>query len=100
MAGRGAARRADRRRSASGAARDARAAGHGRGGGAATAGRPGGDPLRARHETLELLATAALPGLPPLSGGMVGFVAYDLVRRLERLPELAVDDLRPPRMAL
>ena len=60
----------------------------------------GGDPLRALHETLELLATAALPGLPPLSGGMVGFFAYDLVRRLERLPELAVDDLHLPDMLL
>jgi len=64
----------------------------------------GGDPLRALQTTLELLATAApnqvLPGLPPLSGGMVGFFAYDLVRRLERLPELAVDDLRLPDMLL
>ena len=39
-------------------------------------------------------------GLPPLSGGMVGFFAYDLVRRLERLPELAVDDLELPDMVL
>ena len=31
---------------------------------------------------------------------MVGFFAYDLVRRLERLPELAVDDLRLPDMVL
>ncbi|MGC1802472.1 MAG: anthranilate synthase component I, partial [Mycobacterium sp.] len=60
----------------------------------------GGDPLDALHATLELLATAALPGLPPLSGGMVGFFAYDLVRRLERLPELAVDDLNLPDMLL
>ncbi|HXS86032.1 MAG TPA: anthranilate synthase component I, partial [Mycobacterium sp.] len=60
----------------------------------------GGDPLQALHETLELLATAVLPGLPPLSGGMVGFFAYDLVRRLERLPELAVDDLNLPDMLL
>ncbi|OBI57597.1 anthranilate synthase component I [Mycobacterium sp. E787] len=64
----------------------------------------GGDPLRALRDTLELLATAApssfKPGLPPLSGGMVGFFAYDLVRRLERLPELAVDDLRLPDMLL
>ncbi len=60
----------------------------------------GGDPLRALHETLQLLATAALPGLPPLSSGMVGFFAYDLVRRLERLPELAVDDLGLPDMVL
>ncbi|MCW2686587.1 MAG: trpE [Mycobacterium sp.] len=60
----------------------------------------GGDPLEALRTTLELLSTAALPGLPPLSSGMVGFFAYDLVRRLERLPELAVDDLKLPDMLL
>ena len=60
----------------------------------------GGDPLAALRATLELLGTAALPGLPPLSSGMVGFFAYDLVRRLERLPELAVDDLGLPDMLL
>ncbi len=60
----------------------------------------GGDPLEALQATLELLATAAMPGLPPLSGGMVGFFAYDLVRRLERLPELAVNDLRLPDMVM
>ena len=60
----------------------------------------GGDPLQALRATLDLLATAALPGLPPLSGGMVGFFAYDMVRRLERLPELAVDDLHLPDMLM
>lgn len=60
----------------------------------------GGDPLDALRATLEVLATAALPGLPPLSGGMVGYFAYDMVRRLERLPELAVDDLQLPDMLL
>jgi anthranilate synthase component 1 len=60
----------------------------------------GGDPLQALHATLALLATGAPQGLPPLSGGMVGFFAYDLVRRLERLPELAVDDLGLPEMLL
>ncbi|GLP76682.1 hypothetical protein TUM20983_37920 [Mycobacterium antarcticum] len=40
----------------------------------------GGDPLQALTSTLQLLATPARPGLPPLSGGMVGFFAYDLVR--------------------
>ena len=60
----------------------------------------GGDPLQALQATLELLATAAVPGLPPLSGGMVGFFAYDMVRRLERLPELAVDDLALPDMLM
>ncbi|WP_123026324.1 anthranilate synthase component I [Mycolicibacterium stellerae] len=60
----------------------------------------GGDPLRALRETLELLQTEAVPGLPPLSGGLVGFFAYDLVRRLERLPELAVNDLGLPDLLL
>lgn len=60
----------------------------------------GGDPLRALRATLELLKTEPLPGLPPLSSGLVGFFAYDLVRRLERLPELAVDDLGLPDMVL
>lgn len=60
----------------------------------------GGDPLQALRATLELLATDALPGLPPLSGGMVGFFSYDLVRRLECLPELAIDDLQLPDMLL
>ena len=60
----------------------------------------GGDPLQALRATLELLETATLSDLPPLSGGMVGFFAYDLVRRLERLPELAVDDLQLPDMLM
>lgn len=60
----------------------------------------GGDPLHALKATVDLLATATLPGLPPLSGGLVGFFAYDMVRRLERLPELARDDLGLPDMLL
>lgn len=60
----------------------------------------GGDPLDALRRTLTLLESAALPGLPPLSSGLVGFLAYDMVRRLERLPELAVDDLGLPDMLL
>jgi anthranilate synthase component I len=60
----------------------------------------GGDPLEALHAAMNLLASAGVPGLPPLSGGMVGFFAYDMVRRLERLPELAVDDLKLPDMVL
>jgi anthranilate synthase component I len=60
----------------------------------------GGDPLTALRQTLDLLATGTLPGLPPLSGGLVGFFAYDMVRRLERLPERVVDDLGLPDMLL
>ena len=60
----------------------------------------GGDPLEALRATMDLLASVPVDGMPPLSGGMVGFFAYDLVRRLERLPELAIDDLQLPDMLL
>ncbi|MBV8964948.1 MAG: anthranilate synthase component I, partial [Mycobacteriaceae bacterium] len=60
----------------------------------------GGDPLTALGATMGLLASEPLSDLPPLSGGLVGFFAYDLVRRLERLPVLATDDLRLPDMVL
>ncbi|HUO36991.1 MAG TPA: anthranilate synthase component I, partial [Mycobacterium sp.] len=60
----------------------------------------GGDPLQALRATMDLLASVPVPGLPPLTGGLVGYFAYDMVRRLERLPELAVDDLRLPDMVL
>lgn len=59
-----------------------------------------GDPLEALRETFRLLHTEPLPGLPPLTGGMVGYIGYDTVRRLERLPELAEDDLRIPELVM
>jgi anthranilate synthase component 1 len=60
----------------------------------------GGDPLAALRATMHLLASEPLADLPPLSGGLVGFFAYDMVRRLERLPSLATDDLKLPDMLL
>ncbi|MDQ3958110.1 MAG: chorismate-binding protein, partial [Actinomycetota bacterium] len=41
-----------------------------------------------------------LPGLPPLHGGAVGFLGYDCVRELERLPDVPDDDLGLPDLAL
>ena len=40
--------------------------------------------------------------LSPFVGGLVGYVGYDVGRRLERLPEIAIDDqpLPPMRLAL
>ena len=60
----------------------------------------GGDPLQVLREVCELLRTERLPGLPPLTGGMVGYLAYDAVRRLERLPETALDDLAVPELVM
>jgi len=59
-----------------------------------------GDPLAVLRDTVAALHTPRLPGLPPLTGGLVGFVGYDAVRRLERLPEKADDDLHLPELAM
>jgi anthranilate synthase component 1 len=59
-----------------------------------------GDPMTALRETVAALQTEPLDGLPPLTGGMVGYLGYDAVRRLERLPELAVDDLQVPELVM
>lgn len=40
--------------------------------------------------------TARPPGMPPFTAGAVGYFAYDAVRRLERLPSTAKDDLKLP----
>ena len=36
-------------------------------------------------------ATEALPGVPPFSSGLVGYLGYDIVRRFERLPNAPPD---------
>lgn len=59
-----------------------------------------GDPLAALRTVIEELHSEPLPGLPPLTGGMVGYLGYDVVRRLERLPSLAADDLKVPELVM
>jgi len=39
---------------------------------------------------------ARLPGMPPFTAGAVGFFSYDAVRQIERLPNLAKDELGVP----
>ncbi|MGD0831426.1 MAG: anthranilate synthase component I [Terracidiphilus sp.] len=39
---------------------------------------------------------ARLSGLPPFTAGAVGFLSYDAVRQIERLPSLAKDELGVP----
>jgi anthranilate synthase component 1 len=60
----------------------------------------GGDPLAALRTVVEQLRSESLPGLPPLTGGLVGYLGYDVVRRLERLPTLAADDLALPELVM
>ncbi|WP_249997882.1 anthranilate synthase component I [Actinoplanes sp. M2I2] len=70
--------------------------------GAPPAGVPlNGDPVTALRETVAALADGpAADGLPPLTGGMVGYLSYDLVRRFERLPGQASDDLALPELGM
>ncbi|GAA4844794.1 anthranilate synthase component I [Kitasatospora terrestris] len=61
-----------------------------------------GDPLEVLRATLEALHTPRHTddGLPPLTGGLVGYLGYDVVRRLEKLPQLTPDDLKLPELTL
>jgi anthranilate synthase component I len=60
-----------------------------------------GDPITALRETVAALADGPAEGdLPPLTGGMVGYLSYDLVRRFERLPAAATDDLPLPELGM
>jgi anthranilate synthase component 1 len=54
------------------------------------------DPLEALRELLAGVRAAAVPGLPPFTGGAVGIVGYDYARFLERLPATLPDDLAHP----
>ena len=48
------------------------------------------------EQLLERFRSPELPGLPPLHGGLVGYLAYDVVREIERLPNTPTDDLGVP----
>ncbi|CAB5102678.1 MAG: anthranilate synthase component I [Actinobacteria bacterium] len=64
------------------------------------AGAPSGiDPLEALRLTTAHLKSPKIEGLPPLTGGLVGFMAYDVVRRLEKLPNLSSKDLPLPELS-
>ena len=59
-----------------------------------------GDPLEALRATVAVLHTPRSADLPPLTGGLVGYLAYDAVRRIERLPDHAQDDLGLPELSM
>nr|WP_129336255.1 anthranilate synthase component I [Cellulomonas endophytica] len=60
-----------------------------------------GDVLEVLARTLEVLATPRIPGLPTLTGGLVGALGWDVVRHWEpTLPADAVDDLDVPEVCL
>jgi anthranilate synthase component I len=61
-----------------------------------------GDPAEVLRDTVAALTGPAHrdPDSPPLTGGMVGYLSYDLVRRFERLPDVTEDDLHVPEIGM
>ncbi|UWE08965.1 anthranilate synthase component I [Actinacidiphila bryophytorum] len=61
-----------------------------------------GDPLAALRATVEALHTPRdlTAGMPPFTGGMVGYLGYDIVRRLERIGDSTYDSLRLPELTM
>jgi anthranilate synthase component 1 len=55
-----------------------------------------GDVFAELKQALSGHTPARLSGLPPFTAGAVGFFSYDVVRQIERLPSLAVDELGVP----
>jgi anthranilate synthase component 1 len=58
-----------------------------------------GSPTEVLRATVEALRTEPLPDLPPLTGGMVGYLSYDMVRAWEQVPDTNPDELGVPDMA-
>ncbi len=58
--------------------------------------RPAEDPLRELDALLRGKRLAHVPGLPRFVGGAVGFLGYDVVRLIERLPDAPPDPLGFP----
>jgi len=54
------------------------------------------EPLSRLQEIMGLYRQPEFPGLPGFCGGLVGYVSYDFVRLLERLPEKQPDELKTP----
>jgi anthranilate synthase component I len=54
---------------------------------------PDGNPLDALRGLLRQFQPVSVPGLPRFQGGAVGYLAYDMVRHMERLPVTTRDDL-------
>ncbi len=56
----------------------------------------GMDPLTALRKSVAHLKSPKIEGLPTLTGGLVGYMGYDAVRRLEKLPDHSSRDISLP----
>lgn len=59
-----------------------------------------GDPFTLLTSLLNRCRLNAPPEFPGFPGGAVGYLSYDLCRRVEQVPDLAADDLGLPEMHL
>lgn len=57
-------------------------------------------PLEALAHLYERWSTPHVPGHPPLTGGLVGFIGWEAIRQLERLPHIPPADFSVPGQAL
>ncbi len=65
------------------------------------AGAPTGvDPLEALRISTAHLRSPKFPDLPPLTGGLVGYLGYEIVRRLEKIKSSTLDDLNIPEITM
>ena len=53
-------------------------------------------PLAKLRELMSGYRLEQVPGLPPFTGGCVGFISYDFVHNFENIPSRAEDDLKIP----
>jgi anthranilate synthase component 1 len=58
------------------------------------------DPLEALREADAMLRSPRVEGLPPFTGGLVGYLGYDVVRRLERIGDRTPDELGMPEIGM
>ncbi|MGM9927977.1 MAG: anthranilate synthase component I [Bacillus sp. (in: firmicutes)] len=55
-----------------------------------------GDPLQGMKQWMQRYEISHKENIPDFQGGAVGFITYDYVRHIERLPTVAKDDLEMP----
>src|SRR5215510_13298895 len=56
-------------------------------------GQPAAEFMQNLRSTLKRFKSVKVPGLPPFTGGAVGYFGYDMVRTIEDIPDTGRDDL-------
>lgn len=59
-----------------------------------------GDPLQAVQDTLHLLHAAPHPSLPPMISSLVGYLGWDIIRRIEKLGDSPLREAPLPELSM